>query len=226
MTEEKNKSVPYLVTIIVILVAILAFILGRASVSGFGRFGHMGMMNDGRVTVPEDFDRRGMMDHNGMMGGAGAGALSGADVMFLQMMIPHHQQAVDMANLAVTRSTNQKLLSIANAIKSGQTAEIAEMGAWLSDNGATELPDASGHHMGGMGMGMGGMLSDTEMSALAAATGAEFDRLWLHGMIQHHEGALHMVMMIDDSDNPELRAFADRITKVQTAEIAEMNALL
>lgn len=230
MSEEKNKTVPYLVAIIVILVGLLAFIVGRAS-TGFGWFGHGGMMGNGQVTVLEDFDGHGRGPHGrdpqdmgGMMGGAGSGALSGADVMFLQMMIPHHQQAVEMADLAMKTSTNAALLKIANSIKTAQTSEIAEMRAWLSMNGASEDVALPPHHM--HNMGMGGMLSDADMTALAAATGAQFDRLWLQGMIEHHEGALHMVMMIADSQNADMAAFADRIRSVQAAEIEQMQALL
>lgn len=234
MSEEKNKTVPYLVTIIVILVGLLAFILGRAS-TGYGWFGHTGMFGGGMMNnqagMQDDFDHQRMgpngMGPNGMggmMGGAGSGALSGADVMFLQMMIPHHQQAVDMSDLAIKTSKNASLLKIANAIKTAQTSEIAEMQKWLAENGASEDIALPPHHM--HNMGMGGMLSDTEMSALAAATGAEFDRLWLEGMIAHHEGALHMVIMIDDSQNADMAAFADRITTAQTAEITQMKALL
>ncbi|MEN9710572.1 MAG: hypothetical protein RL441_564 [Actinomycetota bacterium] len=227
MSEEKNKTVPFLVTIIVILVGLLAFILGRAS-TGYGWFGHDGNMMNGQMGVQDDFDHQRRADDRhqmgGMMRGAGSGALSGADVMFLQMMIPHHQQAVDMSDLAIKTSKNASLLKIANAIKTAQTSEIAEMHKWLAENGASEDVALPPHHM--HNMGMGGMLSDTEMSALAAATGAEFDRLWLEGMIAHHEGALHMVMMIDDSQNAEMAAFADRITTAQTAEITQMKALL
>ena len=199
MSENQSKSTPYLVTIIVVLVAILAFILGRASVGErFGWFGHSQRMG------------------GGMMHSA-AGDLSGSDVMFLQMMIPHHQQAVDMADMALARSENAELLAIARAIKTGQTAEIAQMRQWLYENGVQERV---GHHMN-----MGSMLSDTEMAELAAA-GETFDQLWLAGMIEHHEGALHMIMMIDDSANGEMRAFARAIDVTQSREIVEMQALL
>ena len=138
-------------------------------------------------------DSNGMMGNGGMMNNQSSGAYSGADIMFAQMMIPHHQQAVDMGTLAETRALSPEVKKLAAQIKSEQAPEITQMKGWLKDaNVSLDM----GHDMG-----MGGMLSDTEMSALAAATGAEFDRLWLEGMIAHHEGALHMVMMIDDSQN-------------------------
>lgn len=221
--QNSSKLVPFLVTIIVLLVAILAFMLGRASGGEFGWFMRTPMMGDhhqgaGGEPFNDDNNRMGPS----MMGPAEAGALSGADVMFLQMMIPHHQQAVDMSDLALEKSSNAQLRAIANAIKVGQTKEIVQMRQWLSDNGASETSGMPSHH----GMGMGGMLSDSAMSRLRAATGTEFDRLWLEGMIAHHEGALHMVTMIDDSQNAELAAFAASIKTVQSAEIAQMKALL
>jgi len=210
MAEERNRTTPFLVSIIVVLVAILAFVLGRASAGDrMGWFGHDPRMGGG------------MMNDDGMRGGmmhSGSGDLSGADVMFLQMMIPHHQQAVDMADMAIARSANTELLVIARAIKVGQTAEIEQMRKWLADNGVRE---GVGHHMN-----MGSMLSDAEMADLDAASGDTFDQLWLAGMISHHEGALHMITMIDDSANPEMRAFAAAIDVTQTREIGEMRALL
>ena len=234
-TSNGSRLVPFLVTIIVLLVGILAFIVGRATSGNFGWFGHSPMMmfgeaqGQGRIEVfggprgqrdPLGPDMMG----GGIMGSTTAGALTGADVMFLQMMIPHHEQAVAMSDLAIKNSKNTELLAIANAIKTGQTKEIAQMRQWLADNGVSETAGMGAHH--GHDMWMGGMLSDAELSALAAAKGAEFDRLWLEGMIQHHEGALHMITMIQDSQNPELAAFATSIESVQTSEIARMKALL
>jgi uncharacterized protein (DUF305 family) len=201
MTIDRRTAV--LAGIIVVLLVAVAFLLGSRVTTGTGP-GMVGM---------------------GMRGDtAGAGSLSGSDVMFLQMMIPHHQQAVDMSDLALATSTDEELLALAQAIRDGQAAEIVQMEAWLADAGA----DADlGHPMGsGMGMGMGGMLSDGELRALEAASGTEFDTRWLEGMIQHHEGALHMIHMIEDSANPELAAFAVSIDTVQSAQIGQMAAML
>jgi len=83
-----------------------------------------------------------------------------------------------------------------------------------------------GHDMGQHGMGMGGMLSDAEMTALAEATGAEFDRKFLEAMIKHHEGAIAMAQMILNSSNPEVKAFADSMVRSQAEQIDYMKTLL
>ena len=150
---------------------------------------------------------------------AGKGGYSGADVMFLQMMIPHHQQAVDISNLALKTSKDAELLALAKTIRDAQTTEITQMKAWLKDAGAgTDM----GHSMDGMG----GMLDDTELSALAAATGKKFDILWLKGMIGHHDGAIHMTTMINDAKNVDIKRFGENVVKDQSAQIKQMEAML
>jgi uncharacterized protein (DUF305 family) len=74
--------------------------------------------------------------------------------------------------------------------------------------------------------GMGGMLSDTELSALNAATGKDFDILWLKGMTEHHDGAIHMTQMIEDAQNADIKAFGEKVIKDQSAQIAQMKAML
>ena len=144
---------------------------------------------------------------------------TGADIMFLQMMIPHHQQAVDISNLALKTSKDPELLALAKSIRDAQTTEIAQMKQWLSDAGAgTDM----GHSMDGMG----GMLDDTELSALAAANGKNFDILWLKGMIGHHDGAIHMTTMIRDASNKEIKAFGENVIKDQSEQITQMEAML
>ena len=149
-------------------------------------------------------------------------AYTGADVMFLQMMIPHHQQAIDLSNLAMKNSTNKELLALAEIIARDQSAEITQMKAWLKDAGASE---DMGHSMDGMG-GMGGMLTDKELTALIAAKGSTFDRLWLEGMTDHHDGAIHMVQMIEDASNMEIKAFGAKVITDQSAQIAQMKKML
>lgn len=158
-----------------------------------------------------------MGDHMGH--GSSSSEFTGADVMFLQMMIPHHQQAIDISELAMTKSKNPGILDLAARIKSEQAAEIIQMKKWLSDAGASE---EMGHQMDDMG----GMLSDSELADLKKATGTSFDRLWLQGMIAHHEGAIHMTNMISDAQNNDIKLFGQGIVKVQTAEIQELKALL
>ncbi len=162
-------------------------------------------------------------DHSNMMNGmhhSSAGkVLSSSDAMFLQMMIPHHEQAVIMSDLAIKISTNKELLTLAAQIKSAQNPEIVQMKKWLADDGLGEEP---GHSMDGMA----GMLSEDELTDLSNSTGKNFDKKFISGMIEHHLGALDIVRMIEDSKVAELRSFADSITKTQSAEIDLMRKLL
>lgn len=144
---------------------------------------------------------------------------TGADIMFLQMMIPHHQQAIDISNLAMKSSQDAELLALAKIIARDQAAEIKQMKAWLKDAGASE---DMGHSMDGMG----GMLSADELSALQAASGKEFDILWLTGMTDHHDGAIHMTQMIEDARNSEIKAFGEKVIADQSAQIKQMKAML
>ncbi len=144
---------------------------------------------------------------------------TGADIMFLQMMIPHHQQAIDISNLAMKNSQDPELLELAKIIARDQAAEIKQMKAWLKDAGASE---DMGHSMDGMG----GMLNDDELAALSAATGKEFDTLWLKGMTEHHDGAIHMTQMIEDTQNVDIKAFGAKVIKDQSEQIAQMKKML
>ena len=162
-------------------------------------------------------------DDLGMMGGHGHNSNSqmvGTDAMFLQMMIPHHEQAVVMSDLALSNSKDADVLKLAKQIRDAQAPEIIKMQGWLSDAGLSQDP---GHSMGD---GMGGMLSDSEISTLKGSTGKAFDKLFLTGMIAHHEGAIHMVMMIENSPNNEISNLGKEIVKSQTAEIELMKQLL
>ncbi len=162
----------------------------------------------------------GLSDHMGH-GSSGSSNFNytGADVMFLQMMIPHHQQAIDISNLAMKSSQDPELLALAKIIARDQAAEIKQMKAWLKDAGASE---DMGHSMDGMG----GMLSAEELSALNAATGKEFDILWLTGMTDHHDGAIHMTQMIEDAQNAEIKAFGEKVVADQSAQIKQMKEML
>lgn len=173
------------------------------------------------LLVFRDGDHDGMMNdsHGGMMHSSNSNSLNSSDVMFLQMMIPHHQQAVDISKLAISKSKNQELITLANAILAAQTAEIVQMKSWLAAAGA-------GFDMGHEMHGMGGMLSDSELTDLNDASGRDFDRLWLTGMIAHHDGAIDMTKMLEDTKNVEVKAFGENVVKVQSAEIAQMKAML
>jgi uncharacterized protein (DUF305 family) len=144
----------------------------------------------------------------------------GNDAMFLQMMIPHHEQAVVMSDLALSTSKNADVLKLARQIRDAQAPEIIKMQGWLSDAGLSEDP---GHSMGD---GMGGMLSDSEISTLKESTGKAFDKLFLTGMIAHHEGAINMVMMIENSSNSDISNLGKEIVKSQAAEIELIKQLL
>jgi uncharacterized protein (DUF305 family) len=157
-----------------------------------------------------------MHDHSSQA----AGDLSSDDIMFLQMMIPHHQQAIDMSDLALTKSSDSELLALAKDIRDGQASEIVKMKAWLDGANAGMDP---GHSMG---HDMGGMLSDSELAALKAATGKSFDLLWLKGMTGHHDGAIDMAAMIEDAKNAEIKSFGQAIVSAQSAQNKQMAAMI
>ena len=139
--------------------------------------------------------------------------------MFAEMMIPHHQQAIDMSELALERSSNPHIRDLSQRIIDGQTPEIELMSEWLPEGQRNS--DMARMRISGMG----GMASEAEMAELETLEGEDFDRLFLSLMITHHEGALHMVHMIDDSNSDEVSQLARDITRVQTQEIDEMTRL-
>lgn len=190
---------------------------------------------------PVDGQQRSMS--GGMMSDEqNSSGFSQRDLMFAQMMIPHHQQAVDMSALAESKTSNPELLALSQQISDAQSREITQMQSWLDDSGISNGSSSGMNGMdrenmpGGMGdmgdMGdMGGMngmgmLSDAQMTALENATGAEFEKLYLEGMIEHHEGALHMIHMISDSQNAEVKKLHDDIKRTQTEEIEQMKSML
>ena len=160
---------------------------------------------------------------------------SAADIAFAQGMIPHHQQAIEMADLALDprADASPQVKALARQIKGAQDPEIQQMTGWLQAWGApTAMPGASGdmsgmdhggHDMGGMTMS--GMMTDEQMAQLQQATGSQFDTLWLQMMIAHHEGAISMAEQVKSgSDNPEVVALADAVISGQRAEIETMRA--
>jgi len=155
----------------------------------------------------------------GMNHGAHTTKIGGNEAMFLQMMIPHHQQAIVISDLAIAISENENILKLANQIKGAQAPEIARMKIWLKAAGLGEGPGHSMH-------AMAGMLSDSQLQQLESSTGKEFDRQFLSGMIAHHEGAVAMVGMIENSSDSKLRDFGKQIGRSQTDEIEVMKQLL
>nr|WP_091673422.1 DUF305 domain-containing protein [Micromonospora auratinigra] len=158
----------------------------------------------------------------------GASASFGdADVMFAQMMVPHHRQAVEMAELAGTRAADPELKALAGRIKDAQAPEIATMTGWLTAWGRPVPSASGGHGMPGMGHGMPGMMSDADLTRLAAASGADFDRQFLTMMIAHHEGALTMAKdELARGLDAEVKALAQRIVTTQQDEIDTMREML
>jgi uncharacterized protein (DUF305 family) len=152
------------------------------------------------------------------------------DVMFAQMMIPHHEQAIEMADMALERTENADIRTLATEIKDAQDPEIATMTGWLEAAGedVPGMDGMAGMDHSGMGhSGMAGMMSEEDMAALDAASGEEFDRMWLEMMIEHHEGAVVMAEeVLDTTSNPEVEALATAVVEGQTAEIAQMQELL
>jgi len=158
-----------------------------------------------------------------------------ADVAFMQGMIAHHEQAVLMAGLVPTRGARGDVRVLAERIDVAQRDEIAFMQRWLRERGQT-VPDPDAHHdMAGHAMpmhgaSMPGMLSPEQIAQLQAAAGAEFDRLFLTFMIQHHEGALTMVEELFASpgagQDVNVFRFASDVTADQVTEIERMRSML
>jgi len=139
------------------------------------------------------------------------------EIMFAAMMIPHHEQAVTMSNLALTNTTNPGILDLAQRIKAGQEPEIVQMNTWL--DGGYSMMGHDGHQMGGM-------LSDEDLAKLGTLKDKAFDEMFLTAMIEHHEGAIQMTQMIANSSNSEVKTLVDNIISSQTKEIEEMKVLL
>jgi uncharacterized protein (DUF305 family) len=154
-------------------------------------------------------------------------APNAADVSFMQGMIGHHAQAVEMVGLIQTRTTREDMRLLGLRIEVSQSDEIRMMQRWLQTHGQP-LPDPHAHHM--PGMLMPGMLTAEEMTRLAEARGPAFDRLFLQGMIKHHQGALTMVRTLfataDAAQDPDIFAFASDVDADQRMEIDRMRALL
>ena len=152
----------------------------------------------------------------------------GADIKFMQGMIGHHAQALEMVELLKTRSASDDLKKLALRIELSQDDEIKMMQAWLAARGQ-QVPNRNAMHMHGAVL-MPGMLSPDEMKQLENAKGAEFDRLFLQGMIKHHGGALSMVADLLASpgaaQESEVFAFVSDVEADQRMEIDRMGAML
>ena len=175
---------------------------------------HSSMSDTSKQTIPESAN------------------FNATDVGFAQGMIPHHAQAVEMADLALEKSTNADVLALAKQIKASQNPEIQTMSGWLQSWGqkvpSTDSMSGGGHDMTDMGgMMMDGMMTEADMEKLESSSGTAFDRLWMELMIQHHEGAVRMSEdELKDGKNLDVKALAQTIVTSQQAEISTMNSLL
>jgi uncharacterized protein (DUF305 family) len=140
------------------------------------------------------------------------------EIMFAQMMIPHHEQAISMSETALKKSRNQGVLKLSRQIKSLQSTEKSQLTYWLKATGSSMTMDHD--------MTMSGMLTVKELASLKRLTGAEFDRTFLQLMIKHHQGALEMLDLISNSRNAEAKALAKAINSAQSNEISSMKLLL
>ena len=164
----------------------------------------------------------GGMDNMPGMGSSASPAadVNNADMQFTMMMIPHHEQAVEMADMILAKDgIDERVITLAEQIKAAQGPEIELMESWLDDWG-TPMGDMDG-------MDHGGMMSDTDMQALEDADGVEASRLFLEQMIVHHEGAIDMAQTeVDNGQNADVIALAEAIIASQTTEITTMEDIL
>jgi uncharacterized protein (DUF305 family) len=155
---------------------------------------------------------------------APAGQFNDADVAFASQMIPHHQQAVQMADMAIRKATAPAVKQLATAIKAAQDPEVKLMSGWLTTWGKPVPTPMHGHDMSGS---MAGMMSDQEMSDLGNATGTMFDRMWTQLMVKHHQGAVTMAKTEQAAGKETAAiALAKKIETDQNREIATMQRLM
>ncbi len=159
-------------------------------------------------------------------GSAATVTLNAADVEFAQGMIAHHEQAIEMAEIALDPKVgaSPEVIDLATRIKGAQDPEVELMTGWLTAAGQPTMMDSSdGHDMSSMD----GMMTAEQMDTMSAMTGTEFDRTWLEMMIAHHEGAISQSETVKtEGSNADVLALADQIITAQQGEITEMQALL
>ncbi len=161
------------------------------------------------------------MDHGSQTHTESADGATPADIMFVTMMIPHHEQAVEMADIVLAKDdVDPRVVAIAERIQAAQGPEIERMQAWLEDWGVDPDPEGTGMDHGD------GMMTEDDMTALREADGATAGRLFLEQMVVHHEGAVAMAQAaLDDAADADVLALAQQVIDDQTAEIAEMQQL-
>jgi uncharacterized protein (DUF305 family) len=150
-----------------------------------------------------------------------AGQHNQADIDFAAGMVPHHEQAIVMADMALAHGGTDEFVALAKAIKAAQKPEIDQMSGWLVGWGQ-QVPDATAHR----GHSDMGMMSQQDLDDLDAMMGSGFEGMWLTMMVEHHEGAVDMSRTeLEKGANPEAKKLAQAIIKTQTAEIAEMKKM-
>lgn len=163
----------------------------------------------------------GTSDHGTTVSAGASASPRDADVIFAQGMVPHHEQAVDMADIALEHpDVSDDVRRIASAVKSAQDPEIEQMQDWLQKWGAPATGPADAHagH---------GMMTDADLADLEEAAGEDFNRMWMELMIEHHEGAITMAQdVLETTEDAAVRALAEAIISAQEAEIEEMRQLL
>ncbi|MGW2631084.1 DUF305 domain-containing protein [Streptomyces chattanoogensis] len=157
------------------------------------------------------------------------GAFNDADVKFAQMMIPHHQQAVEMAKLSGSRAADKEIKELSAAIERAQGPEIKTLQGWLKAWGKPESMDHSmpGMHHGSGGSGMSGIMSEKDMADLKASTGTAYDKKFAAMMTEHHNGAISMAR--DEQKNGRntgAKKLAGAIIKGQTTEVGKFREIL
>ncbi|ATL70516.1 DUF305 domain-containing protein [Nocardia terpenica] len=184
-----------------------------------------GCSNDDSGSKPTTISS--MADMPGMSHGATASTnaptrtdFTDADVTFLQMMYPHHAQAVEMAKLVPARSQNQQLIGLAARVEQAQAPEMQKFADLLHSFGKPAPAPTMGHDMPGI-------MSHDDMTKLAASSGPDFDRMWMQMMIAHHRGAIDMSNTeLASGTNPDTRSLAQAIITAQQAEIQQMQGML
>lgn len=155
---------------------------------------------------------------------ASANDANDADVMFAQMMIPHHEQAIEMSDMALdpTTQASKEVVDLATQIKAAQDPEIKQMKDLLTTWAQPLTADSDMDH----GSKMGGMLSMDDMEKLGSLKGPDFDYFWAQSMIAHHEGAIEMAeVVLDDGANGEALTLANAIVSAQATEIDILKAI-
>jgi uncharacterized protein (DUF305 family) len=167
------------------------------------------------TTMPSDMPG---MDHGSS---SDTSQFNDPDIAFVTQMIPHHQQAVEMADILLGKTgVDPRVVDLATQIKAAQGPEITTMTSWLKSWGQPSPEPMDG-------MAMDGMMSPDDMNALTNASGADSSKLFLQQMIQHHQGAIDMANEeLSTGKNADALALAKTIADAQTAEIAKMNEIL